>query len=266
MFPESNSGRIPIVAVTGVNGKTTTTRLLAHIVASTGKKVGMACTDGVYFNGERIDDGDCSGPQSARSILMNPQADVAVLETARGGILREGLGFDRCDIAVVTNIGEGDHLGQSDIQTPEQLSKVKRAIVEAMAPSGAAVLNAEDPLVVDMAKYCPGKAVFFAKSGSHPLIVQRRKEGARDKLRRDAFGGAGRVVANVERLRLNRRASSSVSIWPSFRNTVDWLIRNAFAASASEPQSAIAFTMRKSSHDSIHHNSRQHLGLRGFRH
>ena len=111
MFPESQSSRIPIVAVTGVNGKTTTTRLLAHIVASTGKKVGMACTDGVYFAGERIDDGDCSGPQSARSILMNPQVECAVLETARGGILREGLGFDRCDIAVVTNIGEGDHLG-----------------------------------------------------------------------------------------------------------------------------------------------------------
>ena len=185
MFPEMQSGRIPIVAVTGVNGKTTTTRLLAHIVASTGKRVGMACTDGVYFNGERIDDGDCSGPQSARSILMNPQTEVAVLETARGGILREGLGFDRCDIAVVTNIGEGDHLGQADIQTAEQLAKVKRCIVEAMSPTGSAVLNAEDPLVAEMAKYCPGKTVFFAKSGSHPLIVQRRNEGARVAFVRD---------------------------------------------------------------------------------
>ncbi len=185
MFPETHTGRIPIVAVTGVNGKTTTTRLLAHIVASTGKKVGMACTDGVYFAGERIDEGDCSGPQSARSILMNPQVEVAVLETARGGILREGLGFDKCDIAVVTNIGEGDHLGQADIQTTEQLAKVKRAIVEAMAPTGAAVLNAEDPLVAEMAKYCPGKTVFFANSGSHPLIVQRRSEGARVAFVRD---------------------------------------------------------------------------------
>ena len=179
MFPEMQTGRIPIVAVTGVNGKTTTTRLLAHIVGSTGKRVGMACTDGVYFAGERIDEADCSGPQSARGILMNPQVEVAVLETARGGILREGLGFDRCDIAVVTNIGEGDHLGQADIQTIEQLAKVKRTIVEALAPTGAAVLNAEDPLVADMAQYCPGKTVFFAKSGSHPLIAQRRREGAR---------------------------------------------------------------------------------------
>ena len=94
MFPEMQTGRIPIVAVTGVNGKTTTTRLIAHIVGSTGKRVGMTCTDGIYFNGERIDEGDCSGPQSARAVLMNPLVDVAVLETARGGILRAGLGFD----------------------------------------------------------------------------------------------------------------------------------------------------------------------------
>jgi cyanophycin synthetase len=185
MFPETHNGRIPIVAVTGVNGKTTTTRLLAHIVASTGKKVGMACTDGVYFAGERIDEGDCSGPQSARSILMNPQVEVAVLETARGGILREGLGFDKCDIAVVTNIGEGDHLGQADIQTPQQLAKVKRCIVEAMGPTGAAVLNAEDPLVVEMADKCPGRAVFFAHSGTHPIIVKRRSDGARVAFVRD---------------------------------------------------------------------------------
>jgi cyanophycin synthetase len=185
MFPEMQSGRIPIVAVTGVNGKTTTTRLISHIVGSTGKRVGMTCTDGIYVAGERIEDGDCSGPQSARSVLMNPLVDAAVLETARGGILREGLGFDRCDIAVVTNIGEGDHLGLGDIQTTEQLSKVKRSIVEALAPTGAAVLNAEDPLVADMAKYCPGTTVFFAKSGSHPLIVERRQANGRVAFVRD---------------------------------------------------------------------------------
>jgi cyanophycin synthetase len=185
MFPEMQTGRIPIVAVTGVNGKTTTTRLIAHIVGSTGKRVGMACTDGVYVAGERIDEGDCSGPQSARSVLMNPLVDAAVLETARGGILREGLGFDKCDIAVVTNIGEGDHLGLSDIQTLENLAKVKRSIVEALAPTGAAVLNAEDPLVAEMAKHCPGTTVFFAKSGSHPLIVERREANARVAFVRD---------------------------------------------------------------------------------
>ncbi len=185
MFPEMQSGRIPIVAVTGVNGKTTTTRLIAHIVGSTGNRVGMTCTDGIYIAGDRIDEGDCSGPQSARAVLMNPLVDAAVFETARGGILREGLGFDRCDIAVVTNIGEGDHLGLEDIQTIENLAKVKRSIVEALAPTGAAVLNAEDPLVAEMAKYCPGTTVFFAKSGSQPLIVQRREANARVAFVRD---------------------------------------------------------------------------------
>ena len=185
MFPEMQTGRIPIVAVTGVNGKTTTTRLIAHIIGTTGKRVGMTCTDGVYVAGERIDEDDCSGPQSARSVLMNPGVDAAVLETARGGILREGLGFDKCDIAVVTNIGEGDHLGLADIQTIENLAKVKRSIVEALAPTGAAVLNAEDPLVAEMAKYCSGTTVMFAKAGSHPLIVERRQQNARVAFVRD---------------------------------------------------------------------------------
>jgi cyanophycin synthetase len=185
MFPEMQNGRIPIIAVTGVNGKTTTTRLIAHLVSSTGKRVGMACTDGIYVAGDRIEEGDCSGPQSARSLLMNPLVDTAVLETARGGILREGLGFDRCDIAVVTNIGEGDHLGLADVQTPEQLAKVKRTVVEALGSNGAAVLNADDPLVAEMARYCPGTTVFFAKSGSHPLIIQRRLDGARVAFVRD---------------------------------------------------------------------------------
>jgi cyanophycin synthetase len=225
MFPETHNGRIPIVAVTGVNGKTTTTRLLAHIVASTGKKVGMACTDGVYFAGERIDEGDCSGPQSARSILMNPQVEVAVLETARGGILREGLGFDKCDIAVVTNIGEGDHLGQADIQTPQQLAKVKRCIVEAMGPTGAAVLNAEDPLVVEMADKCPGRAVFFAHSGTHPIIVKRRSEGARVAFVRDnavclAEGDYEFTLLSLDRIPL------------TFGGRISFQVENVLAAAA----------------------------------
>ena len=126
LFPRATNGRIPIVAVTGVNGKTTTTRFIAHILRSLGKKVGMTCTDGIFIDDRRIEAGDCSGPQSAQAVLMNPVVDAAVLETARGGILREGLGFDRCDVAVVTNIGEGDHLGLSDIETVEELAKVKR--------------------------------------------------------------------------------------------------------------------------------------------
>jgi cyanophycin synthetase len=189
LFPTGENGRIPIVTVTGVNGKTTTTRFINHILRGTGKTVGMTCTDGVFINERRIDSGDCSGPQSARSILMNPSVDMAVFETARGGILREGLGFDFCNVAVVTNIGEGDHLGLCDINTPEELAKVKRCIVEAVAPDGYAVLNANDPLVVEMAAHCPGGVVLFAADPKHPVIVRHRGVGGRAVFVRD-----GRVV------------------------------------------------------------------------
>jgi cyanophycin synthetase len=179
MFPEGDNGRIPVVAVTGTNGKTTTTRLIAHIFRTCGKRVGMTCTDGIFLNDRRIDTGDCSGPKSARAVLLNPQVDAAVLETARGGILREGLGFDFCDAAVVTNIGEGDHLGLGGIETAEQLAAVKRTIVENVAPTGAAVLNAADPMTVAMAPYCPGSVVFFARDAAHPLIAAHRARGGR---------------------------------------------------------------------------------------
>jgi cyanophycin synthetase len=185
LYPDNQTGRIPLVAVTGVNGKTTTTRLITHILSLTGRTVGMTCTDGIYISGRRIDSGDCSGPQSARSVLLHPGVEAAVLETARGGILREGLGFDRCDVAVVTNIGEGDHLGLADIDSLEKLAKVKRCIVDVVSPTGAAVLNAEDPLVAEMAPKCPGSVVFFAKQGDHQLLTQRRADGGRVAFVRD---------------------------------------------------------------------------------
>ena len=209
LFPRGETGRIPIVAVTGVNGKTTTTRFIAHVLRGTGKTVGMTCTDGIFVNDRRIDNGDCSGPQSARSILINPSVDMAVFETARGGILREGLAFDYCDVAVVTNIGDGDHLGLSDINTPEELAKVKRCIVEAVAPGGYAVLNANDPLVVEMAAHCPGGVVFFALDPNHPVIVRHRGVGGRAVFVRDgqvilAEGDREEIVVSLARLPLTR--------------------------------------------------------------
>lgn len=179
LFPEGENGRIPIVAITGVNGKTTTTRFTAHILKGTGATVAHTCTDGIYIDDRRIDNGDCSGPLSARNVLMNPEVEMAVLETARGGILRAGLGFDRCDVAVVTNIGEGDHLGLSDIETLEKLAQVKRVIVDVVPPTGYAVLNAADEHTVAMAPKCKCKVIFFAVDGQHPVIVEHRAKGGR---------------------------------------------------------------------------------------
>ena len=207
MFPEGNNGRVPIVSVTGVNGKTTTTRLVAHIVGCTGKKVGMTCTDGIYIHGRRIDSGDCSGPQSARSVLMNPAVDAAVLETARGGILREGLGFDFCDVGIVTNIGEGDHLGLSDIETLEQLAKVKRCVIEAVSKTGYGVLKANDPYTAEMAERCKGGVIFFAIDGNDPVLSEHRSKGGRAAFVRDnaiilAEGNTDFPLLSLERIPL----------------------------------------------------------------
>ncbi|HTQ40494.1 MAG TPA: cyanophycin synthetase [Pirellulales bacterium] len=179
MFPAGENGRIPVVAVTGVNGKTTTTRLIAHIVRQTGRKVGMTCTEGIFIDDRRLETGDCSGPQSAQKLLMNPGVDAVVLETARGGILRAGLAYDHCDVAVVTNIGEGDHLGLNDIETVDKLARVKRVPVEAVSKEGTAVLNAADPLTAEMAKFCPGRVLFFAIDPQHPVMVRHRAAGGR---------------------------------------------------------------------------------------
>jgi cyanophycin synthetase len=185
LFPAPNKSRIPVVSITGTNGKTTTTRLTAHLLSPLGSPVGMCCTEGIFLGPRRLMKGDCSGPKSAKIVLNHPESRAAVLEVARGGILREGLGFDRCDVAVVTNIGEGDHLGTSDIDTPEQLANVKSTIVWCVQPDGHAVLNAADPLVVDMAKWCPGKVVYFARQEHHPVLTAHRAAGGKVAFVRD---------------------------------------------------------------------------------
>ncbi|MBX9817092.1 MAG: cyanophycin synthetase, partial [Burkholderiaceae bacterium] len=138
---------------------------------------GMTNTDGVYVNGDTIDTGDCSGPKSARSVLLHPDVDAAVLETARGGVLREGLAFDRCDVAVVTNVGSGDHLGLNYITTVNELAVLKRVIVQNVAPTGTAVLNAADPIVAAMAAKCKGSVTFFAADKNHPVMATHRAQG-----------------------------------------------------------------------------------------
>ena len=177
LFAPGTTGRVPVVAVTGTNGKTTTVRCMGHIFRKLGLKVGITCTDGIYLDDRRLDTGDCSGPRSARVVLSHPQTEAAVLETARGGILREGLGFDQCDVAIVTNIAKGDHLGMGGIETEQQLAEVKQTIVRAVAKSGSAVLKAGDPLVVAMAAHCPGNVIYFDRDGDHPVMVTHRRKG-----------------------------------------------------------------------------------------
>ena len=201
MFPSGENGRIPVVAVTGTNGKTTTVKLVAHLLGQTGLRIGMTGTDGVFVAGRQIDSGDCSGPRSARSVLMHPDADAAVLETARGGLLREGLAFDRCDVAVVTNIGAGDHLGLNYIETVEELAAVKQVIVQNVAPHGTAVLNAADPLTARMAGACPGNVTFFAADAAHPVLAAHRDAGGRVVFR-DGDAIVAAQGKQVERLAL----------------------------------------------------------------
>lgn len=179
MFANGDNARIPVVAVAGTNGKTTTVRLTAHLLGASGKRVGMTNSDGVYIEHRCIDTGDCSGPRSARNVLLHPGVDAAVFETARGGILREGLAFDRCDVAIVTNIGMGDHLGMNFISTVDTLALVKRVIVQNVAPHGAAVLNASDPLVAKMAASCPGSVIFFSNDSHNTVLNTHRAQGKR---------------------------------------------------------------------------------------
>jgi cyanophycin synthetase len=179
LYAPGDDGRIPVVAVTGTNGKTTTARLIAHMFSASGARVGMTNTDGVWIDGRQTDSGDCAGPKSARNVLLHPDVDAAVFETARGGILREGLGFDRCQVAVVTNVGAGDHLGLNYITTVEDLAVLKRVIVQNVAPTGYAVLNAADPIVAAMAESCPGQVIYFAADRQHPLMTAQRAQGQR---------------------------------------------------------------------------------------
>jgi cyanophycin synthetase len=229
LFKDGDQGRIPIVAVAGTNGKTTTVRLTAHLLAATvstgaGVCVGMTNSDGVYIGAQRIDTGDCSGPRSARNVLMHPHVEAAVFETARGGILREGLAFDRCDVAVVTNIGIGDHLGLGYICTVEDLAVVKRVIVQYVHANGSAVLNAADPIVADMALACPGSVTFFAEDGHHPVLTTHKARGLPCVYRQDDhivfIRGATREIFPLSAIPLTRNG------------TIGFQVENAMAAIA----------------------------------
>lgn len=176
LFPKGSSGRIPIIAITGTNGKTTTTRLIAHICKSVGYKVGFTTSDGVYIQNNLLMRGDCTGPRSAQFVLKDPTVDFAVLECARGGILKSGLAFQNCDIAIVTNIS-ADHIGLGGIQNLDQMARVKAVVPETVFPHGFAILNADDDLVYNMRKGLTCNVAFFSMDENNPRIKEHCEEG-----------------------------------------------------------------------------------------
>ncbi len=177
LFPQSsNKGKIPIVAVTGTNGKTTTSRLMAHMAKMSGYRVGYTTSDGVYIQNRLLMTGDCTGPQSAEFVLRDPTVNFAVLECARGGMLRAGLAFSHCDIAIVTNVS-GDHLGLKGIHTIEQLARVKAVVPETVLPDGYAILNADDDLVYEMRKSLECNVALFSMDENNPRIKALQRKG-----------------------------------------------------------------------------------------
>lgn len=176
LFPKGSIGRIPIIAVTGTNGKTTTTRLTAHIAKSAGKKVGYTTSDGVYIQNQLMMKGDCTGPVSSAFVLKDPTVDFAVLECARGGILKSGLAFQNCDVAVVTNVA-ADHIGLGGINTVEQMAKVKAVVPETVFNHGFAILNAEDDLVYAMREGLKCNIALFSMDENNKRIKKHCADG-----------------------------------------------------------------------------------------
>ncbi|MBL0032541.1 MAG: cyanophycin synthetase [Bacteroidetes bacterium] len=176
LYPPGSTARIPIIAVSGTNGKTTTTRLIAHIVKTMGHRVGFTTTDGIYIQNQMVEKGDCTGPLSAEFVLRDPTVDFAVLECARGGILKAGLGFHNCDISIVTNVA-ADHLGLKDINTLEEMARVKSVVAESILPEGTCILNADDDLVYDMRRNIKGNVALFSLDENNPRIIKHTEGG-----------------------------------------------------------------------------------------
>jgi cyanophycin synthetase len=220
----SSNGRIPVVAVTGTNGKTTTTLMIAHAVRVAGLGTGVTTTEGVFVNGKRLVKGDCTGYWSARTVLSAPDVEFAVLETARGGILKRGLAFDQCDVGVVLNIA-ADHLGLDGVDTIEDLAQVKAVV--ASSASKALVLNAEDPLCVAMARRAkPGaEVIFFAMDAENPVLLQHLEDGGRGTYLQDNAIVVADGTLHQELMRVEAMPAS-------FGGRARYNIANALAASA----------------------------------
>jgi cyanophycin synthetase len=232
LFPRGTPSRIPILAITGTNGKSTTTRMVAHIVQATGCTVGFTSTSGVYLNNERVLSADASGPKSARMILRDPTVDVAVLETARGGMLREGLAFDRCDVGCVLNV-QPDHLGLKGIDTLEDLAWVKSVVVEAVARDGWSILNADDEHCVRMRKRAGGQLCFFSLKGGEdemsPFLRRHVERGGLAVVREPGPSG-GEIVVYEHGDRLPFMNAGEIPA--TLRGAAEFNVANALAAIA----------------------------------
>ena len=191
LYPPGDTGRIPTVAITGTNGKTTTARLVAHLLAGTGRRVGLTTTDGVYVGDRLVQRADATGPRSAQVVLGDPTVQAAVLETARGGLPRQGLGYDHSDVGVITNIGH-DHLGQDGLDTVDDIVHVKALVAERVRDGGALVLNADDPWLRDLVRRAGVRAaykdlVWFSMCPDDPMVARHRGNGGRAYLLADGW-------------------------------------------------------------------------------
>ncbi len=222
LYPPGKSCRIPIIAITGTNGKTTTTRLIAHIVKNNGYRVGFTTSDGIYVQNSMLTKGDTTGPISAEFILKDPTVEFAVLETARGGILRSGLGFGRCDVAVVTNIQE-DHMGLSDINTLKDMAHVKGVVVRSVKKDGYAVLNADNEHCVGIAKDADCKIAYFSLDENNPVIVEHCKKG-----------GIAAILENgyitIKKSEWKFRVCKATNVPLTFNGKVSFMVANVLAA------------------------------------
>jgi cyanophycin synthetase len=221
LFPDPSSFRIPVVAVTGTNGKTTTTRLIAHLAKEAGYHPGFCTTDGIYINGHELFKGDCTGSVSAQNVLFDPSIDFAVLECARGGLIRSGLGFDECDVAVVTNITE-DHLGLKDIHTIEELTKIKAVVARTVKKDGYAVLNADDDRVYGIKEDLNCKIALFSLDPDSERLQQHIQQNGLAATIENGYVtlfGDGKVM--IEEIR---------KIPLSFDGKAEFMVRNILAS------------------------------------
>jgi cyanophycin synthetase len=222
LFPPGKPARIPIIAITGTNGKTTTTRLVAHILRGSGLTVGFTTTDGTYIQNNQITAGDNTGPVSAQLVLKDPSVQVAVLETARGGIIRSGLGFDHCDIGIVTNIA-ADHLGLKDINTLEDLARVKSVIPRSVSSKGFAVLNAEDENVFWMRKYVDGEVVYFSMDETNKNIQKHARRGGVSCIFENGY-------VTILKGKWKVRVEKAINIPLTYGGRAEFMIQNVLAA------------------------------------